>query len=235
MLKKWLIGSLLLVTSAAGVAEELFDIQAMDTLGDIKRKFPNATIKAVKAAWVRENQGFYSLEGSGQPGTLMLAFDDDRPDWRQANEKAIEANSAASEPTDANLKWVEFTQSHATASDDQALTIRWVRWVPPAVIPLERYKSKYGPPDKCGFNDTDMSPYCLWNTRALSVALTDDQKNVLSAEAHFTMQELRSAALRRYGYVPDYLKEPAGGQPVKTSPKSKARPRPLSQPAIQPQ
>jgi hypothetical protein len=204
-IRQLLVASVGLALATVSCAETLFDIQALDTLGDIKKKFPNATITVVKAAWVRENQGFYSLEGPGQPGKLMLAFNDDRPSWRESHERAWNEMSKASEPTDGQKYWENFTATKAHADDESALTISWVRWIPPSPIPLERYRSKYGAPDKCGFSDVDLTPYCTWTQRGLFATLSDDKKSVMFADGLYTRDELLAANLRRYGAILDWL------------------------------
>jgi hypothetical protein len=206
-----LLGLLVLLFSGLLRAEELQGVQPTDTLGDIKKKFPNAQFTRVKAAWVTDEQDFFSMWGSGFPGTLYLAFTDGRPGLRkQLAEQPPPADG------DASARQVrEVVQGLANQSDDEALTINWVRWVPAQPIPLQRYKSKYGEPTKCDFSPDDMRPFCQWDKRALVVNLSDDQKFVLSAESSFTREEYRAAWLRTVGYLPDWLKDAAPAAPNK--------------------
>lgn len=89
---------------AASHAEILQGIEPLDTLGDIRKKFPNAQLQPIKAAWVKEDQAFYSLEGVGLPGKIRLAFDDSRPSWRTSY-ASLEKNIAEkTEPTQLDKK-----------------------------------------------------------------------------------------------------------------------------------
>lgn len=95
----------------------------------------------------------------------------------------------------------------ANQSDDDALDVKWVRWVPASPIPLERYKSKYGESSKCDFSKVDMQPYCEWSQHGLFVNLSDDRKLVFSVEANFTLAEQRAAYRNRGFDLPNWLKE----------------------------
>lgn len=189
-----------LILAGAVSAEILHNMQPLDTLGDIRKKYPNATISRVKAAWVTEGQDFFQLKGVGFPGELMLAFSDNRPFFRKELETTQLAAQSGRPVSDALL---DIQKSAANATDDNALKISWVRWAPYDPLPLERFKAKYGAPTKCDFLDTDMTPYCQWAARGLSVRLSDDRKDVLFVEAQFTVNEYVAACLAR-GYRADY-------------------------------
>ncbi|MEI8305345.1 MAG: hypothetical protein WCG13_18870 [Burkholderiales bacterium] len=204
------LSAALTMLSAACDAEVLHNIEPLDTLGSIKKKYPNATLTRVKAAWVTEDQDFFRLEGSGFPGELMIAFRDGRAGFRlEAARKREEAIAAGKSEAGARSVFEDF----ANESDDEALSVDWVRWVPSRPIPLERYKSKYGEPTKCDFTADSMAPFCQWMPRLLLVMLTDDKKLVLSVEAAFTKAERRAAWLKRHGFVPNFLKEEPTSQP----------------------
>ncbi len=211
--------TLVLFLCVVAQAEILHDIQPLDTLGEIKKKYPNAKFVRVKAAWVTEEQDFFSMSGQGFPGTLYLAFSDYRPSYR----RMLAKERAELDPTDDDAKRkVEIFQAVINEPDDEALSIEWVRWVPADPIPIARYKSKYGEPSKCDFNAADMHPFCQWNSRSLRVRLSDDQKNVVYAESEFTKAELRNEWLRKRGYVPDFLKDQSEPQ---AAPQSKGKPK----------
>lgn len=212
--------ALLAASVAIASAEILQGVRPFDTLGDIKKMYPNATMKPVKAAWVTEDKGFYRLSGEGFPGELYVAFSDTRPFARST---AARVRKEAAEATPATEPDTRVLDRIAQQSDDDALTVEWVRWVPASPIPFERYKSKYGEPAKCDFSADTMQPYCSWPSRELLVALTDDRKMVTNAEAQFTKAEQRAAYLARFGTVPDWLKEPAEN---KTKQERKSAPQP---------
>ena len=201
----------------AAHSEILQGIAPLDTLGDVKHKYPNAVITAVKAAWVTEDQAFYSLSGQGFPGVIYIAFEDDRPGYR----KQLAAPSAMGAASEAAQ--VALLAPLANQSDDAALTVMWTRWVPEQPIPMARYKAKYGQPTKCDFQTATMQPYCSWESRSLMVNLSDDQLKVLTVEAHFTDAEQRLVWKTRYGFVPPWL---TATEPAKAP--SSVRPAPAS-------
>lgn len=206
-------------------AEVLHGVQPLSTFGKIKADFPNGRFQRVKAAWVKEHEAFYSMTGDGFPGMLYLLLDDSRPFWRDYA-KSLPPDSpddAASDGSDKvfGRKWAE---GQANESDDAALTIRWVRWVPAAPIPMERVKAKYGEPTRCDFDPADFSPFCSWESRSLSAQTTDDRKSVVFFTAGFTRNELRAAYKLKGSYMPEWLKDDA---PTAATPPAK----PVSNPA----
>lgn len=188
-------------------SEILQGIQPLDTLGDIQKRFPNATLMPVKAAWVQEDQAFYSLEGMGLPGKMRLAFDDSRPGWKKTLNKLTQKMSDDPQFSDTDKTFMEIAERQSQQPMASALTINWVRWIPDAPVPFERYKSKYGKPDRCGFSDADLTPFCEWKGKALTATLTDDQKAVLQVDSGFSRDEYRAAYMNKYNFVPDWLKE----------------------------
>ncbi len=200
----YLTGVLLSIVAASSGAEILHGVEPLNTLGDIKKKFPNALVTRVRAAWVTENEDFYSLKGEGFPGVLYIAFQDERPTYRR---RVADLKSLQVELSERQASELQFAEKIGNNSDDVALNVEWVRWVPSSPIPLERYKSKYGEPSKCDFKADTMAPYCTWQSRSLTVNLSDDKKLVLHAEAAFTVAEQRIAWKARFNFVPDYLAE----------------------------
>lgn len=215
-ISKWFVFFFSSLISASCIAEVLHNIEPLDTLGDIKKKYPNATLTRVKAAWVTEDQDFFSLEGPGFPGSLKIAFWDNRPEFRRDAE-AARLNRPADKP-DSESAMERVSNYLADRPDDDALHVNWVRWVPTAPIPMSRYRAKYGEPSKCEFSEDTMEPYCLWGARALTVRLTDDQKQVLMIEAGFTSAERRAAYVKRGVEIPDGLKEAPKSSPRATPP-----------------
>lgn len=176
-------------------AEILQDIEWYDSLGKIKQRIPNATFSQRKPAWLKEDQAFYEITGSGLSGKTFVLFDDARPLFkRRLIEKAGELTAAQ------NDSYSELTKE----PDDSALTVDWVRWVPDNPIPLDRVKAKYGPA-KCDIDD-DMQPICTWSNRALTARLSDDGKQVRMITTPFTKDEKRRSFQRKFGFIPDFLK-----------------------------
>jgi hypothetical protein len=199
---------LCLVFSVSARSEVYQGITASSSLGDIKKRFPNATIKKVDAAWVTSSDGFYIMTGVGLPGTTYLAFFDPRPLFSELlakeESKAIAVRRLPdSDEKASKLKNVDeslaLDSRYANESDDDALTINWIRWVPDAPIPVARYIAKFGTPSKTIFKDDTMQPYSSWTSRGLGATLSDDQKLVLSVEYTFTDIERKNGCRAKYG------------------------------------
>lgn len=186
MIKAIILAVFVLPHSIAS-AETFQGIGPHQTLGDIKAKFPNAVVVPIKAAWVTENDAFYSLSGDGFPGTLFIAFTDSRPLYR------IKADEAK-----ANALDDEHLRTLANKSNDEALLIRAMRWMPATPIPIQRYVSKYGKLPKVEFSAQDMTPHYRFPDMGLLLNVSDDQKLVISVEFTFTEKEERDSCPLKY-------------------------------------
>jgi hypothetical protein len=176
-------------------SETYKDIGPLDTLGDLKAKFPKAQFKKLTPAWAQETDVMYQVSGEGMSGKIIVKFYDGRPNYREALQK---------NPDNENS---EFLKKLVTQNDDEAISVEWVRWIPDYLIPLTRFISKYGKPDRTGFADEDFQPYRLWEVKGLAAYLTDDEKNVVRVDFQFTRDESRKAYVRKYGFIPPWLKE----------------------------
>lgn len=184
-----------LLSSASAMAEIYRDIGPLDTLGDIKSKFPKATFERVNPAWAQKTDVMLKIRGEGMSGIIVVKFDDLRPTWKEMIEKNPTAENA------------DFLRKIAEQSDDEAITVSWVRWVPNEPIPVQRFVSKYGPPEKSGFADEDYQPYRHWEKKGVSAYLSDNEKDVVRVDFSFTIDEYRSAYLKKYKFVPPWLKQ----------------------------
>ncbi|CAN5550430.1 hypothetical protein BH11PSE7_BH11PSE7_30260 [soil metagenome] len=182
-------------------AEILQNIYPLDTLGVIKAKYPNGLFQKVNAAWVTPDDAFFEMSGQGFPGKLFLKFSDGRP---AAKKYIAEQCPDQSNRTKALL--CELKQSSVSSSDEDALEIDWVRWVPAEPIPMARYISKYGEP-KFDLNSTTMSPSAYWYGANLSAELTADKKLVNFVTTSFTRAEQRQAWQLKFKFVPPELQD----------------------------
>lgn len=189
------------VGSVAASAETYKDIKPLDTLADIKAKLPGAKYERLHPAWAQEWETLYTVSGEGLSGTIVVKFQDSRPYFR----KKLQENSEAEHK--------DVVEKLANASDDEALSVEWVRWIPVAPIPLQRFILKYGKPDNKGFADENLQPYQEWK-KGLTAYLSDDEKSVVRVDFFFTPEELRQDYLSRYGFVPDFLKQEESGKKV---------------------
>lgn len=191
----------LLFTTIQSNAEILHGVRPMDTLGDVKLRYPNAKFEKINAAWVTEMQAFISMSGQGFPGTLRIVFLDPRPTARK-DLLSICANESAVPNT-----FCIGRKETAAKSDDDALSLNWVRWVPQQPIPIARYISKYGEPSRYDFDDATMTPTARWDRVELRAQLSDDKKLVEFIDTNFTKSEWAEAWKRTRGYVPEYLRD----------------------------
>jgi hypothetical protein len=183
--KATLLLSLIFPISAG--AEGFQGVQFGQTLAEVQRIFPNAALTPVSAVWVTENDGFYLVSGPGFPGKLYIAFIDFRPKW---NTLGVEARRRE----DHGL--ADAYARRAAQETANALTVKWLRWIPTSPIPAQRYILKYGKPDKVRFNDDNMEPYYRWPSKGVSVSLSDDLKDVQSVEFQFTREDKVASCLK---------------------------------------
>ncbi|WP_143450316.1 hypothetical protein [Janthinobacterium sp. BJB446] len=139
----------------------------------------------------------YGLEESKRLVAIhYMAFSDSRPTFKklQTEAEAEEATNASPANDNPRSKTWKFLAEQDT---DNALAISWIRWVPDSPIPLQRYISKYGKPEKTGFGDSDMRPYASWPKKNIHANLSDDEKFVNNVEFGFTKQEKIAACHER--------------------------------------
>jgi hypothetical protein len=176
-------------------AETYRDIGPLDTLGDVKARFPNAQAKKLSPAWAQPTDAMYQFTGNGMSGTIVVNFYDSRPNFKKSLERSTEGAPN------------EYLQNLANQSDEEAMSVNWVRWIPDAPIPIQRLVLKYGPPEKSPFSDENYQPYREWEKKGVVAFLSDDEKNVIRIDFSFTNQEMRKAWFARYKVIPDWLKE----------------------------
>lgn len=178
----WL--AVLLGTGADTAHAEIYQgITPNTTLGDLRVMYPGGKFLRVKAAWVTERDALYDVSGAGIAGRMLIAFHDIRPtarDWLKAPKTKA---------------GIPFMRKLATQSDNDALTVEWVRWVPDAPIPADRFEAKYGKSEH-GYDDSDMTPFRKWPNRGVHATLSDDELFVLYVEFNFTDEERRQATAR---------------------------------------
>ena len=194
MLKKALFLFLMLIATGSQ-AETYGNIFPLDTLGDLKEKYPNANFSKRTPAWASKYDAMYSIDGSGLSGTIIVKFHDYRPFIKEL----LSTGGYTEEEVD-NFKKV------ANRSDEEALTVSWVRWVPAQPIPISRFVSKYGKFEKSGFSDEDLEPYRSWESKGLVAYLANDEKSVVRVDYEFTKQERRRAYKAKGLQIPENLR-----------------------------
>lgn len=182
------------VHSAALLAEIYRGIGPLDTLADVKAKFPGAKYERFQPAWAQPGDALYEVSGPGLSGTIIIKFQDLRPFFKQA---------LATQLSQEDRKIYE---DLAGRSEEVSLSVEWVRWIPAEPIPLQRFVSKYGKPDASGYTDSELEPYREWTTRGIVAFLSSSELLVVRVDFAFTVAERRQTYQEKYGFVPDYLK-----------------------------
>jgi len=180
----------MLALSPLAICETYLGLQPNDSLAVIKEKFPNAMFSDVNAAWLQPNERFTKMSGQGLVGTIYLKLSTTDPTMNRRLE-TIESEIAMNPGADnADRRYLASLMRSALARPiDERLGLDWLRWAPPAPIPMSRVQSKYGKPDKCDFDDTTFKPYCRWDKKAIYADVTDKNDFVLSLEFSFTKAE----------------------------------------------
>jgi hypothetical protein len=184
--------ALFLLAASWARAEIYGGIGAQDTLGDIKQRFPAAKFERLKPPWAPTWDVLYSITGPGLAGEIVVNFFDLRTDNKneayELAKRRVLPDSEARSLAAAQAKINDF-------SDDKALVVDWVRWVPDRPIPLQRFLSQYGSPTKGGFSKDDLQPYRDWTAQGLTAYLDDAEKSVVRVDYTFTDEEQCQAGI----------------------------------------
>lgn len=175
-------------------AEIYMNLRPLDSLAAVKTKYPNASLVDMKPAWLPPTDSFKSLTGAGISGTIYIKFSTlDSFNQSQLNklEQEIQANPTA----DNAIKQAsaDSIRGWLYRPVEERLTIDWVRWIPPAALPLQRFESKYGKPEKCDYKSDTFEPYCSWDSKGVSATLDDSKTTVQWLDFTFTAAEWGNA------------------------------------------
>jgi hypothetical protein len=204
----------------AAHAEIYQGIGPLDTMADLKAKYPHATFEQLHPAWAQEQDVMYKITGQGLSGLIIIKFVDHRPDYRHRSLVTQD------EPT------IKFLTYLMNMSDDESLDVEWVRWIPEAPVPLQRLVAKYGPPQEKGFRQEDLQPYRRWAKKGLAAFLSDDEKAVLRIDYEFTPDEYCATWHAKYPQAGPYTD--AAGNDLCVSAKHPAKKKAHRPPAAHP-
>jgi hypothetical protein len=185
----------LILLSTTAQAEIYRDISPLSSFGEVKNLFPGASFKRTFPAWAQKSDVMYQITGSGISGTIIVKFDDLRSTWKEMAEEVENEESKAS------------LLEMSNQTDEEAMEVSWVRWVPDGPVPIKRFISKYGKPEKSGFSDEDYQPYRKWITKGVLAYLSDDETHVIRIDFLFTKEELKNAYWKKFKRIPSWLKE----------------------------
>lgn len=172
---------LLCFTVAESSAEVCQGIKPYMKLEHVKKKFPRATYKKVFPVWLEEQNAAYEVAGLGISGKIIIFFHDYRP-WNQMMMERATDNVSKS-----------FWKPLVAQSDDKALVVSWIIWIPVAPFPAERLITTYGKPTRKDYTKDDAMPFMMWESRGVLAYLTDDGKKILGIECTFTPKEMEDA------------------------------------------
>jgi len=159
------------------LAEIYQGINYMDSLGKVRKCFPAAAIQKLSPAWAKPTDAMYSIKGNGIAGTVIIKFGDYRP----AQRKLIERSNPGPGRDE--------MEKEAAQSDEDALYVEWVRWVPDSPIPLKRLVEKYGQWDKKDIHEQTYQPQRIWTKKKITAHISDDDKYVQMIDFNFTGAE----------------------------------------------
>lgn len=175
-------------------AETYLNFVAGESVTTAKEKYPNATFTEIKAGWLKTNEKFLQMTGTGIIGTVFLKFSTLDSFWEEMmtdEQSEIDANLERDNTKEiANLAF--YKKELAKPLDDR-LILEWIRWLPDEPIPIARIQGRYGKPDKCDYEPDSFRPYCDWKSRGLLIGLTDDKKAVYKIEFAIVVQDYKSA------------------------------------------
>lgn len=157
-------------------AEIYKDFEPNLSLKVIKERYPNAEFSDLKPAWIKSNELFLDMHGTGISGNIYLKL--------SSNEYWKDKLESETDP-----EMITFYESMANRPIEEKLTLDWVRFLPISRIPFERLKTKYGKAEKCSYFDENFTPYCSWDSKGVLVSLTDDKKYVNYIEYTFTVKD----------------------------------------------
>lgn len=156
--------------------------------------------------------------------TALKDMERNNPEVKEGNpipEIPVEIDPKISKLTDDALNdRISLYQFYINQSDDEALSVAWVRWLPDIPIPLQRFITKYGNPDVSGFSDEDMTPYRYWN-RGILTSLTDDGKKVSMVDYYFTEKDEYIALCKKHPHLCKKTAPKKSPAPAKTPAKKK--------------
>lgn len=191
-----LLAAYFLVCVVSGSSAEIYQgIVPYSSLGDVKKLFPKARFKKMDPAWAQERDAMYTVTGKGIAGTIVIKFNDYRPVFRKRLEEA----------SDNDVKG--YLKPLSEESEDDALVVVWVRWVPDVPFPVERIIARYGTPERSDFSPEDFQPQKIWDSRGILATLSDDGKNVFSIEYEFTDKEWKDAWEAKQRRLDDAIQE----------------------------
>ena len=174
------------VGSKPATAEIYKGIAPYSNLATIKAMFPGATFEKVTPAWALPKDAMYEMSGEGLSGKIVLKFTDGRPQY-------IAIRDSLHDPAGEDSLMFAYWDALANGTEDDALHIDWVRWVPDAPIPLARFVARYGSAFRRGYADEDMQPYRLWATRGICAFLADGERTVVRVDYTYTTAEWQRA------------------------------------------
>lgn len=164
--------------ASSASADKYFGIYPFASLYDVKSIYPNAQYTEKKPAWLKEDQKFVSIYGSGIDGVISIIFTDDLRISQNLltqihNKKAdgiglLRAEDLLLQSLPKNI------EVYRSKPEDAHWIVDEIRWTPPGELKLSKFIKRYGKPNAEEI-DENMNRYKIWNKFNDIRAIVDDK------------------------------------------------------------
>lgn len=169
---------LLFLIAPSAFADKYFGIYPNATLSDVKSIYPNASFLDVQPAWMKNDQRFITITGSGIEGSISVLFYNDLETSRQSLKSLYdkqESGEILSSGESLSKKiYVNTIDMYTNDPNSDPWLVDQIRWSPVSDIKLQKFVKRYGNPDKEDI-DENMNRYKVWNKSNNIMALVNDK------------------------------------------------------------
>ena len=128
---------------------------------------------------------------------VVILFYDNRPIYRKLL-------NDISDSLDTYSDYAIDYYKKAVAAPDDSISVSWVRWIPHKPIPSENIINKYGKDFKSDYSNDDFQPYISWETKGVTVYLSNDKTEVYRVDFNFTKEDYEKSYVTKYGSISDF-------------------------------
>jgi hypothetical protein len=178
--------------AAWAAPSSMLGIEPLDTLADVKAKWPNAQWQEVQKATEAEPFAMWTMAAGAWRGmgTLVVYFQDTR--W-QAKSMLQQTSESVEQP-----EWRQAAQ----ATDDDALVIDSMTLVLQEAMPLKALVKQYGRYDATMPLDDGQGVYAVWHAKGMRAVVSDASQQVEQIDFVFTPEDIGNAYRRNGQEVP---------------------------------
>lgn len=171
---------LLLVTSTA-YADKFFGIFPYATSSEVKSVYPNAIYSDIKPSWLKDDQKFISIHGSGIDGTISVIYSNELNRAKKDIQQYLDREASGESLGFVENEWKNF---HSMAIKKYELNpsldpwiVEQIRWSPSKEVKLATFIKRYGKPDREEIDDI-MYRYKIWEKKYNIKAKVDDNNMI---------------------------------------------------------